>query len=115
MQTMTFAARAYEAAAAHRSQRAQEADVFRRAIGALQAARHEGPIPRVRALADNRRLWLAVNDLMQDPANSLPADLRASIISVGLAVQREMESASPNFDFLIAINENMAAGLSESG
>lgn len=115
MQTMTFAARAYEAAATYRSQRTQEADVFRRAIGALQAARHEGPIPRVRALADNRRLWLAVSDLMQDPANNLPPELRASIISVGLAVQREIDSEAPNFDFLIAINESIAAGLSEPG
>ena len=50
-----------------------------------------GPIPRVRALADNRRLWLTVADLMRDPENALPLELRASIVSVGLAVQREMD------------------------
>ena len=114
MQTMTHATRAYEAASCHRTQREQEADVFRRAIGALKAARDAGPIPRVRALADNRRLWLAVNDLMQDPNSALPTELRASIASVGNAVQREMDRDAPNFDFLIAVNENVAAGLSES-
>ena len=111
MQTLTRAARAYEASSAHRSTREQEADVFRRANGALRSARDQGPIPRVRALADNRRLWMTVVDLLRDPANALPTDLRASMVSVGLAVQREMETDAPDFDFLIGVNENIAAGL----
>ena len=111
MQTMNDAARAYAAAATHRSQRQQEADVFRRAIGALKSARNADPIRRVRALADNRRLWMAVSDLMRDPENALPVELRASIMSVGLAVQREMDRESPDISFLIAVNENVAAGL----
>ena len=106
------ATHAYEAATSQRSSREQEADVFRRAIGALKAARNGEAIPRVRALSDNRRLWSTVNDLMRDPQNSLPPDLRASILSVGLAVQREMDRDTPDFEFLIAINENIAAGLS---
>lgn len=113
MQTISRATRAYEAASVHRSQRAQEADIFRRATGALKAAQNAGPLPRVRALADNRRLWMAVHDLMRDPDNALPEELRASILSVGLAVQREMDREAPDFDFLIAINENFAAGLSD--
>ena len=111
MQAMNQAARAYEAAASHRSHREQEADVFRRTIGALKTARDSEPISRIRAIADNRRLWLAVADLMQDPLNSLPVNLRAAIVSVGFAVQREMDRETPDFDFLIAVNENMAAGL----
>ncbi len=112
MQNLTRAARAYEAASAHRSPRQQEADVFRRATGALRAARDGGgPVERVRAIADNRRLWLTVVDLLRDPGNALPAGLRASIVSVGLTVQREMEADMPDFDFLIGINENIAAGL----
>jgi flagellar biosynthesis regulator FlaF len=111
MQTMSQAARAYEAAASHRNHREQEADVFRHAIGALKMARDSGPISRVRAIADNRRLWLTVADLMRDPLNSLPVNLRAAIVSVGLAVQREMDRDAPDFEFLIAINENIAAGL----
>ena len=89
--------------------------MFRRAIGALKAARDAGALPRVRAMADNRRLWMTVADLMRDPLNALPAELRASIVSVGLAVQREMDRDAPDFDFLIAINENIAAGLSHQG
>jgi len=112
MQTMRQAAQAYEAAATHRSQREQEADVFRRANGALKAARNSALHSRVKAIADNRRLWIAVTDLMRDPQNALPADLRASIVSVGIAVQREMQREQPDLSFLIEINENLAAGLS---
>jgi flagellar protein FlaF len=109
---MTQGARAYEKAAAHRGLRDQEADVFRHATGALKAARNSGQLPRVKAIADNRQLWLTVNGLMRDPLNALPAALRASIVSVGLAVQREMDRETPDFDFLIDVNENIAAGLS---
>ncbi len=112
MQPSTQAVRAYEAASVHRSPREQEADIFRRAIGALKAARDAGPVQRVRALADNRRLWMAVGDLMRDPANALPIALRASIISVGMAIEREMDREQPDFAFLIDVNENIAAGLS---
>ena len=115
MPTINQAANAYQIAAAHRTQRAQEADVFRRATGALKAARDADGINRVRAIADNRLLWTTIADLMRDPLNALPQELRAAIVSVGLTVQREMDQDSPNYEFLIAINENIAAGLSEQG
>jgi flagellar biosynthesis regulator FlaF len=115
MQTMTRAARAYQASSAHRNLREQEADIIRQAIGSLRAARSQGLIPQVKALADNRRLWTIVIDLVRDPSNGLPAPLRASIVSVGLAVHREMDKERPDFDFLIGVNENIAAGLSAAG
>jgi len=112
MSRMTDVARAYQAGAAHRTPRTQEAEVFQITNAGLRAARGGGAgLGPVRALADNRRLWTTVNDLMRDPANALPMELRAAIFSVGLAVQREMDRDSPNFEFLIAINENIAAGL----
>jgi flagellar biosynthesis regulator FlaF len=115
MPTLNQAAHAYEMAASHRSQRDQEADVFRRASGALKAARSAGFSTQTQAIADNRRLWLTVNDLMRDPQNALPPELRASIVSVGIAVQKEMAQEKPDLEFLIAINENIAAGLSGQG
>ncbi len=114
MSNIKQAVRAYAAAAEFRSLREQEAEVFRLANASLRRAREsDRRLVRVRALADNDRLWLAVMGLVSDPANALPETLRASIISVGLAVQREMQRDSPNFDFLIAVNENIAAGLSD--
>jgi flagellar protein FlbT len=72
MSDMNQATRAYESAATHRTDREQEADVFHHAIGALKAARESGAIDRVRAIADNRRLWSTVTDLLSDPSNALP-------------------------------------------
>ncbi len=115
MQTMTRATNAYQQAATHRSVREQEADVFRQATGGLRAARGADNLHRARAIADNRRLWLTVNDLVSDPGNALPTELRASILSVGISVRREMESINPDFEFLISINEHMAAGLADRG
>jgi flagellar protein FlaF len=109
---MEHAVRAYAASAAHRSPRDQEAEVFRRATAALRNGRGANPVLQVRAIADNTRLWTTVIDLMRDPQNALPEGLRASIVSVGLAVQREMQRDSPDFDFLIDVNEDIAAGLS---
>ena len=85
--------------------------MFRRAVAALRKGRGANPVVQVRALADNARLWSTVIDLMQDPQNALPDSLRASIVSVGMAVQREMQRDAPDFDFLIDVNEDIAAGL----
>ena len=105
------AARAYRSAAGHRSPREQEADVFRHVVGALRAAKDD-PGRRGAAVADNCRLWLMVGDLVRDPANALPPSLRGQLVSVSQALQREMTLAEPDLDFLIAVNENIAAGLS---
>lgn len=106
------ATRAYQAASAHRGPKEQEADVFRRVTGALRAAGTGTELDQVKALADNTRLWMMVGDLLRDPANGLPEALRASVISVGQAVQREMRQAKPDLAFLIAVNEEITAGLS---
>jgi len=114
MSQSSHAMKAYAVAAA-RDPREQEAEAFLYATGMLRRARAGDARVRGRALADNRRLWGAVIDLLHDPQNALPAELRAAIISVGLAVQREMQQEQPNFEFLIAVNENIAAGLARAG
>ena len=111
MVNMVQASRAYAASAANRPAREQEAEVFRRANAALRRARGGDAAVRARALADNERLWSTVIDLVRDPGNALPAPLRANLASIGLAVQREMRGAAPDFDFLLGINEDIAAGL----
>jgi flagellar biosynthesis regulator FlaF len=55
---------------------------------------------------------MMIGDLLRDPANALPAGLRGSIVSVGQALQREMRAPAPDFAFLIAVNEDITAGLS---
>ncbi|WP_426956260.1 flagellar biosynthesis regulator FlaF [Muricoccus radiodurans] len=106
---------AYGATRAARPLKEAEADVFRRVTGGLRAARDTAePIGTVRALADNRRLWMAVHGLMADPTNALPRPLRASIISLGHSVLREMDGTEPDLSFLIEVNEQIALGLSGS-
>lgn len=106
------AARAYQAAADTRTLREQEADVFRRATASLRAARGAGPVAQARAVADNRRLWSLVSILVLDAENQLPSSLRAQIASIGMVVQRELDAPEPDLDFVMGVNEQMAAGLS---
>jgi flagellar biosynthesis regulator FlaF len=106
-----IATRAYQARSADRNLKDQEADVFRRATAALRQAQGDSSVAKTRALADNSLLWTTLVITLKDPDNALPAALRGSIISIGLAVQREMNSKTPDFPFLIGINEQMAAGL----
>src|ERR1019366_8005611 len=110
MPNLNLASRAYAVASVNRTARQQEADILRLVTARLQAARQSGPIARVRALADNRRLWTTVADLVRDGRNPLPPETRAGIMSIGLSVQREMDADAPNFDFLITINKNIADG-----
>jgi flagellar protein FlaF len=111
MLNASHALQAYKTASRYRSQRDQEADVFRQAIAALKSAKNASPIQQIRALTDNRRLWTTVGDLLRDPGNALPEALRAGLLSVAKTVQREMDQEAPDFDFLISINEEIAAGL----
>jgi flagellar protein FlaF len=111
MLNASHAIQAYKTASRYRSQRDREADVFRQATAALRDAKNAGLIQQIRALTDNRRLWGTVSDLLRDPTNALPEPLRAAILSVGMTVQREMDKEAPDFDFLISINESIAAGL----
>ena len=106
-----IAARAYQARSADRNLREQEADVFRRATAALRKAQKGDALDRVRALADNHLLWTTLVIALRDSQNTLPPQLRGSIISVGMTVQREMATEKPDYSFLIGINEQITAGL----
>jgi flagellar biosynthesis regulator FlaF len=111
MPNARHAIQAYKRAAGYRSLREQEADAFNHAIAALNGAKGAGAMTKVRALADNRRLWMMVSNLLRDPGNALPEPLRASIVSVGITVQKEMDKEDPDLNFLISVNEHIAAGL----
>lgn len=115
MAPMNRAMRAYASASAQRSPREQEAELFRMVSARLRDARGADEMARVRALADNARLWMATTGLLQNPANQLPLETRAGIVSIGHAVGRAMAARNPDFDFLISVNDTMASGLSGAG
>ncbi len=110
MQRMN-AARAYQARSADRNLRDQEADIFRRATAAMRLAQTGSELDQARAVADNRLLWNTVLITLKDPENALPAELRGSIISIGMVVERELNASKPDLSFVIGINEQITAGL----
>ncbi len=109
------ASSAYQRAATYRNPRQREAELFRTVNLALGKAQDADPVSVTKALADNELLWITVMDLLRDPANLLPLNVRAAIMSVGYAVRREMASSKPDLAFLSGLNEQIAAGLSGSG
>ncbi len=108
---MMHARRAYQMTRQAMDPREQEADVFRRVTGALKAAQEDEGIRRARAIADNRRLWIAVEASVRHPSNQLPHPTKLAMLKVGRMILREMESATPDIAFLIEVNEQVAAGL----
>ena len=101
-------------AAAYRrrlSTRQMEAEVFARANRAIRESHDGGPLARARAVADNRRLWDAVQAAVVDPGNALPTELRASIAGVAMAVLRECGTEQPDLDFIAEMNDHFAAAL----
>lgn len=107
--------RAYGATRAALDPREQEADIIRRVTGTLRSVQGDDGPARMRAVADNRRLWLAMESALVHPSNQLPQAMRAGLISLGRAVQREMDGPDPDLAFLIEVNEQMAAGLAGQG
>jgi flagellar biosynthesis regulator FlaF len=104
----------HSAAAAYRRRmtpKQMEAEVFARAAQAIRDAETGTAMDRVRAGADNRRLWNTVYGAVRDPGNALPPALRAQIAGVALAVLRECDAAEPDLGFIAEMNEHTAAGL----
>jgi len=72
---------------------------------------------RIDALDWNRRLWSTLATDCADPRNALPMELRASIISLSLFVDRHSSAImreGEDFEPLIDINRMMMQGLAPS-
>jgi flagellar protein FlaF len=102
-----------------RTPREQERDVIALVTQRLRAASSakDDAILLARAVSDNTTVWyILVSDLSSD-GNQLPIELRAQIVSVGLAVIRECEKlnkAEVDLDFLISVNQAIIDGLSDN-
>ena len=60
------------------------------------------------------RLWHALLTDLLSPGNRLPKELKTSLAVIGLSQLREVDTRSVqqiDFDFLIALNEHVLAGL----
>jgi len=102
-----------------RTPREQERDVIALVTQRLRAAQasKDDAILLARAISDNTTVWyILISDLSSD-GNQLPLELRAQIVSVGLAVIRECEKLNKtdvDLDFLISVNQAMIDGLGAS-
>jgi flagellar protein FlaF len=99
------------------SARQREKEALEQAISKLALAKSKGPMTPESFEATDfmRRLWsIFISDLCNDD-NGLPAELRASLISIGFWVRRETEAIdrgeSTNFEGLIDVNRIIAEGL----
>ena len=98
--------------------RSHEREAMLRAQTLLREAAAKGPRSReaVEALFFARRLWSLVLEDLAAPDNSLPDELKADIISIGIWVLREIDSIrqeeSENFAGIADICGMIAEGLS---
>ncbi|MBI3515759.1 MAG: flagellar biosynthesis regulator FlaF [Proteobacteria bacterium] len=102
-----------------RTPREQERDVIALVTQRLRAASaaKDDAILLARAVSDNTTVWyILVSDLSSE-GNQLPIELRAQIVSVGLAIIRECEKlnkAEVDLDLLISVNQAIIDGLSDN-
>jgi len=85
-------------------------------LALIEAAKADvNDIPaRIDALDWNRRVWSALGEDCSDPGNALPAQLRASIISLAIFVGRHTSKVirgQDQIETLIEINRSIMQGL----
>lgn len=104
-------AQAYKSASNLRPQREQDAEVFEVIAARLREAERQDTLARIKALADNRRLWQTVSDVTVDDNNPQPVHVRKPLLALAKTVLAEMSKPAPDIRSLVEINGNVAAGL----
>jgi flagellar biosynthesis activator protein FlaF len=97
--------------------REREREVIQRSIDLLKSAREKGSNSReaIDALYYLDRLWSLLLDDLASSENRLPKELRASLISIGIWILRQVENIrndqSEDFDGLIDVSKTICLGL----
>jgi len=110
----------HQAATRAESPRQTEYRLFAQVTLALMEAAKADPsdvAARVDALDWNRRVWTVLGDDCANPANGLPASLRASIISLAIWVGRHTSAVirrRENIEPLIEVNRLIMQGLASA-
>ena len=97
--------------------RRRERQAFERAIDLLKLAEESGPgsAEAAEALFFLQRLWTILTTDLASDENALPATLRASLISIGIWIAKEVEAIragrTRSFLGLIDINTIICEGL----
>lgn len=67
------------------------------------------------SLAENQKIWGALRNDLADAGNRLPPELRASLLSLAMWVERQTTRAlggEPGVGALVTVNRHVIAGLS---
>jgi flagellar biosynthesis activator protein FlaF len=100
--------------------RQREREAIQRSIDLLRNAREKGANSReaIDALYYLDRLWSLLLDDLASSDNRLPKELRASLISIGIWILRQVENIrndrSDDFDGLIDVSKTICMGLKEN-
>lgn len=100
------------------SPREIEAMAFTKAVLLLEEAKGKANVLEEfsKALRFNHLLWTIIQADLTEPANQLPPEIKANVMSLSIFVDKQttkaMRSGEPkDLDILITINRNLAAGL----
>lgn len=97
--------------------RDRERQLLSRSIDMLREAKAAGPLSRasIEAIFFLNRVWTAFIEDLGSEENSLPKELRANLISIGLWILREAEEVrqgrSQNYDGLIEVSQIIRDGM----
>ncbi|MCO4315668.1 flagellar biosynthesis regulator FlaF [Phyllobacterium sp. 21LDTY02-6] len=97
--------------------RERERFLFDQSIAMLEAARDEGgySYKGIEAVHFTVKLWMLVIEDLGDAANQLPPELRASLISIGIFILKELEAIrqerSTDYDSIIDITRTIRDGI----
>ncbi len=81
---------------------------------ALEEAEEKGPVAVVKAVADNRQLWLTLQMDLASEENQLPLELRAQLLSIAIWVNKYSVGAmksEASLEPLITVNKQIMEGL----
>jgi flagellar protein FlaF len=99
------------------SPRSMEYRLFAQVTRALMECKDKTVRQRIEALDMNRRMWLVLQADLVDGRNQLPNQLKASLISLSIWVERQTSKAlasGAGIDALIDVNRAVMEGLSVS-
>jgi len=98
--------------------RSMEYRLFAQVTRALMDCKDKSAQQRIEALDMNRRMWLVLQADLVDGRNQLPNQLKASLISLSIWVEKHTSktmAGSVGIDPLIDVNRAVMEGLSLSG
>ena len=99
------------------SAKERERSLFDQSIMMLEEARDEGAysFKGIEAVHFTSRLWVIVIEDLGSPQNGLPPQLRASLISTGIYILKELEEIrqgrSTDYDGIIEITRTIRDGI----